>query len=257
MLGDTIEQSLLQDQHQVDLVRDASIAMDYLRAIQYDLAVLDWQLPGLAGIEICRKYRSSGGQTPIIMLTAMSKLDDKEAGLDSGADDYLTKSFELRELKARIPSLLRRPAQISGEMLQAGLLRVDTKTRQVTRADSGDVLHLKPNEYAVLEFFLLRHPNEVVSPELVLQRVWSTDSETTAAAVYICINRIPLPAPWIEKRCLSFRSLNAAEAQMITRGLFLALSTQADHIARTILRATKKRTTTMNAFLLFRFRRVP
>lgn len=189
MLGDTIEQSLLQDKHQVDLVRDGLIAMDYLRTIQYDVAVLDWQLPGLAGIDICRKYRSSGGQMPIIMLTAMSKLDDKEAGLDSGADDYLTKPFELRELKARIRSLLRRPAQFSGEVLQAGLLRVDTKTRQVTRADSGEILHLKPNEYAVLEFFL-KHPNEVVSPELLLQRVWSTDSETTAAAVYICINRI-------------------------------------------------------------------
>lgn len=189
LLGATVEQSLLQEQHQVDLVRDGVLALDHLKTIEYDLTVLDWQLPGLSGIDICRRYRSGGGRMPIIMLTAMSKIDNKELGLDSGADDYLTKPFELRELKARIRSLLRRPVQYSGEILQAGLLRVDTKTRQVSRADSGEVIHLKPNEYAVLEFFL-KHPNEVVSPELLLQRVWNTDSESTASAVYICINRI-------------------------------------------------------------------
>lgn len=189
LLGATVEQSLVQEQHQVDLVRDGVLAMDHLKTIEYDLTVLDWQLPGLSGIDICRRYRSGGGRMPIIMLTAMSKIDNKELGLDSGADDYLTKPFELRELKARIRSLLRRPVQYSGEILQAGLLRLDTKTRQVSRTDSGEVIHLKPNEYAVLEFFL-RHPNEVVSPELLLQRVWNTDSESTASAVYICINRI-------------------------------------------------------------------
>lgn len=189
MLGDTIEQSLVNDQHQVDLIRDGCLAGDHLLAIQYDLIILDWQLPGISGIDICRRYRSTGGQTPIIMLTAMSKIDNKEEGLDSGADDYLTKPFELRELKARIRSLLRRPLQFAGDVLQAGLLRVDTRMRQVSRTDNGEILHLKPNEYAVLEYFL-RHPNEVISPELLLQRVWNTDSESTASAVYICINRI-------------------------------------------------------------------
>ncbi|MBX9770057.1 MAG: response regulator transcription factor, partial [Candidatus Obscuribacterales bacterium] len=110
-LSGPISDTLTREKHVVEVVANGDEALECLRLYQYDLIILDWMLPGASGLDICRKYRSNKGTTPILMLTARASLEDKEAGLDCGADDYLTKPFHLRELLARVRAILRRPAQ--------------------------------------------------------------------------------------------------------------------------------------------------
>lgn len=170
------------EQHSVEVVHDGQEAYDRLRVYSYELVVLDWELPKMTGIEVCKQFRNHGGHTPIIMLTGKDALSEKEAGLDAGADDYLTKPFHLKELSARIRALLRRPVQsYTGSKLKFGELELDPLSRRVTR--NNEELTLLPKEYALLEFFM-RHPNEVFSPEALINRVWSSESETTADTIY-------------------------------------------------------------------------
>lgn len=171
----------------IDAVENGEDAWHHLKFGHYDLVMLDWEMPGLPGIEIVRRYRQAGGISPVLMLTGKSTIEDKEAGLDAGADDYLTKPFQMRELMARVRALLRRPAQFAGDLLKAGSICIDTKARIATR--DGIDIKLQPNELAVLEY-LMRHPNEVFSPEMLLARVWSSETEASLDAVYTCLNRI-------------------------------------------------------------------
>ncbi len=124
-------------------------------------------------MEVCRSFRQTGGTTPILMLTARVQVEDKETGLDAGADDYLTKPFHLKELSARVRALLRRHMQSSDPVLKCGHISVDTRSHKVIVADKE--IHLVPKEYSLLEFFM-RHRNQVFSAEALLDRVWSSDS---------------------------------------------------------------------------------
>jgi DNA-binding response OmpR family regulator len=187
LIADSLADLLRADSHLVDVASDGTIAFDFLEATEFDVMILDWQLPKITGIEVCRKYRASGGQTPIIMLTAMNRVEDKVEGLDCGADDYLTKPFDVRELRARIKALIRRPVTFAGEQISAGPITINTKSRSVSK--SGVDVHFQPHEYMVLEY-LMRHPNEVVSVETLLAKVWSTDSDVSMDAVYTCVKRI-------------------------------------------------------------------
>ncbi len=187
LIADSVADALRADSHLVDLAPDGKTALRFLEATEFDVVLLDWQLPEMTGIEICRRHRAEGGQTPIIMLTAMNRVEDKVEGLDCGADDYLTKPFDVRELRARIKALIRRPVTFAGELITAGALTIDTKSRSVTKA--GEDIHFQPHEYLVLEY-LMRHPNEVVSVETLLAKVWSTDSDVSMDAVYTCVKRI-------------------------------------------------------------------
>jgi DNA-binding response OmpR family regulator len=134
----------------VDSVLTGDDAWHYLSESEYDLVVLDWEMPGMQGIEIVRKFRAKGGVTPILMLTGKDSIEDKETGLDAGADDYLTKPFNLRELAARLRALLRRPAQVVGETLTFRHIRLDRTRREVTTGET--VIPLQPMEFIVLEF---------------------------------------------------------------------------------------------------------
>src|SRR5207237_8346857 len=107
---------LVRENYVVEVVGDGNDAISRLRVNKYDVIVLDIMLPGLNGIDVCREFRSTGGTTPILMLTARTSVEDKEVGLDSGADDYLTKPFHLKELSARLRAILRRPAQTAGNV---------------------------------------------------------------------------------------------------------------------------------------------
>ncbi len=187
MVGSTLRAALLADEHVVDVSRDGESGLSFVQSIEYDVIILDWQLPLLDGISVCRRYRSGGGQTPIIMLTAKDSIADKEMGFDCGADDYLTKPFDIRELKARIRGLLRRPVLHTANIIIVGNISIDTRNRQVKR--EGVEVSLQDNEYALLEFFV-RHPNELISPETLLRRVWDTDSEASLHAVYTCVARL-------------------------------------------------------------------
>lgn len=175
------------EHHSVEVVHDGKEAQDRLRLCQYDGIILDWSLPEMSGIEICRQYRANKGTTPIIMLTGKNSISDKENGLDSGADDYLTKPFNMKELSARIRSVLRRASGAVSNILQVGELSIDPTKYKLTK--SGKEIQLLPREFALLEFFM-RHPDEVFSGEALLQRVWHSESDATSEAIRTCIKRL-------------------------------------------------------------------
>ncbi len=113
-----IESWLQHEQHAVEVVKEGPEAADRLKFYKYDVVILDWQLPGMNGVEVLKKFRDQGGVTPVLMLTGKDKIEDKEQGLDSGADDYLTKPFHFKELSARLRAMLRRPAITTGNVLK-------------------------------------------------------------------------------------------------------------------------------------------
>lgn len=175
------------EQHVVESVTDGKEALDRLRFYQYDLVILDWGLPGMSGLEVCKEFRSRGGKTPILMLTGKAETREKVTGLDSGADDYVTKPFDVDEIIARVRALLRRPEDITGNVLTVGNLTLDTATGHVTR--DGMAIKLLPKEFALLSF-LMRHVDQVFTGEALLDRVWSSESDATSDALRSTIKRL-------------------------------------------------------------------
>lgn len=171
----------LQSQgHMVQVAPNGQSALDNLIINKYDLIILDWMMPGVTGIHVLEGYRSAGGKVPVLMLTAKSLLEDKERGLDAGADDYLTKPFEHRELQARVRALLRRPTSLAGTTLKVSDIELDPASCTVTK--SGKELKLRPKVYSLLEF-LMRHPDQVFSAEAILERVWLDDAMVSTDSV--------------------------------------------------------------------------
>lgn len=182
-----IQAWLESEHHIIEPIFDGPTAMEQLGICQYDVIVLDWDLPGLSGMEICKRFRMQGGVTPIIMLTGKKSISEKEIGLDSGADDYLTKPFNMKELAARLRALLRRPAAIVANQLQVGDVVLDPGKYRLTK--SGKEVHLVPKDFALLEF-LMRHQDQVFSTDALLQRVWRSESEATSEAIRSAVKRI-------------------------------------------------------------------
>jgi two-component system response regulator QseB len=186
-LAGRIEAWLTHDHHAVELVADGLKALENLKYFKYELAILDWGLPGMTGLDVCKQYRASGGNTPILMLTGRDQVDEKSAGLDSGADDYLTKPFHMQELSARIRALLRRPVGFTGTELTIRGIALNTATHKATL--NGEELQLAPKEFALLEF-LMKHANKVVSSDQLLEHVWSSDSDATSETIYTYIKTL-------------------------------------------------------------------
>lgn len=186
-ISDLVTAWLAKDHHVVEVAATGEQALDLLRVYPFDVLILDWMLPGVSGVEVCREYRTRGGTSPILMLTAKSHVNEKEKGLDAGADDYLTKPFELIELSARVRALLRRPVSFAGTVLKVGTIVLDTSTHKVTK--NGGEVQLLPKEFALLAFFM-RHPNQVFSAEALLDRVWSSDSEASPETIRTYIKRL-------------------------------------------------------------------
>ena len=168
-----ISQALTARGYQIQLCQGGDEALGMLRVYKFDLVVLDWMMPEITGIEVCKRFRQMGGKTPILMLTAKASVDDKELGLDAGADDYLTKPFDNKELAARVRALLRRPANLAATVMEFGHVKLDPASCQVFK--NGELIHVRPKVYDLLEFFM-RHPDQVFSAEALLQRVWIDDS---------------------------------------------------------------------------------
>ncbi len=180
---------LVFERHVVEMIADGTEALAHLKTFPYDLIIMDWQLPGTNGVDVCKEFRNRRGVTPILMLTGKHTVGDKEAGLDSGADDYLTKPFDLRELGARIRALLRRTPQLvaSSSLFEAGYLSLDVAKHEVK--SKGEVIELGPREFQLLEF-LMRHPNQVFAHDVLLNHVWSSQSEATEEALRTAMKRL-------------------------------------------------------------------
>lgn len=185
--SDPIRAFLTRDHHVVEVVENGLEALDRLRFYKYDVIIMDWMLPGMQGVDVCREFRASGGTTPILMLTAKTATGEKISGLDAGADDYLTKPFDIGEVSARVRALLRRPAALTGNVLKLGQIVLERNTHRVTK--TGEEIQLLPKEFALLEFFM-RHPNQVFSAEALLDRVWASDSEASPETIRTYIKRL-------------------------------------------------------------------
>lgn len=186
-LASKLKEVLEQEHHHIELCHSGKEGLERLLFFQFDLAVIDWGLPELTGVEILRHYRSKGGKTPILMLTGRDSIDDKAAGFESGADDYLTKPFHARELSARVKALLRRGSMQYQEVFSAGNIELNPSSHQVLK--DGKVVKLQPKEFALLEFFL-RNPDDIFSLEVLQNRVWESDSDASPETVRVCITRL-------------------------------------------------------------------
>ncbi len=175
------------EQFVVEVVHDGQEGLDRLKLYDYDLIILDWELPKLAGVEICKAFRNGGGQASVLMLTGKSAIAEKESGFDAGADDYLTKPFDSRELLARIRALLRRAPAFKSQIMTFGDLTLDAAGHRFLVADTE--VPLLPKEFMLLEY-ILRNPNQVFSQEMLLNKIWSSESDASALAVRSCIKRI-------------------------------------------------------------------
>ncbi len=178
--AEKVNMLLSLERYVIDVIPNGADAMYALKNSSYDLLIVDWHLPEVTGVEIVKRYRALGGVAPILMLTGETSMDSKESGLDSGADDYLTKPFHVRELLARVRALLRRPKDFAGEELAVGTMHMDLKSHKVT--NNSREIQLLPLEFNLLEFFL-RHPDEVFSLEALLSRVWPSSSEASTETV--------------------------------------------------------------------------
>lgn len=178
-----LKRALTYEGYQVDTALDGENGLHLARDHRPDLVILDLMLPGMDGIEVCQRLRSSGN-LPILMLTAKDAVQDRVQGLDAGADDYMTKPFELDELLARIRALLRRTQLERAPVLSFADLTLDTSTRQASR--KGRLISLTAKEYDLLELFL-RHPRQVLTREMIFDRIWGYDfgGESNVLDVYI------------------------------------------------------------------------
>lgn len=191
-LGAAIKRILTQEAYIVDWVQDGLEAWNFLESYQilsqemhYTLAIFDWLLPGLSGIELCRRLRATHSALPILMLTAKDSMEDKVTGLDAGADDYLVKPFGMAELLARLRALQRRSPQLQPQQLQVGNFSLDYATRTLFyEQESGEnyQIFLTNKEFQLLEYFM-RHPNQIVSRDQILDQLWEVGSEPASNVV--------------------------------------------------------------------------
>jgi len=186
-VGNTVKDWLLFEKHLVENVTTGTDALEMMRAYEYDLIILDLTLPKMSGLEVCREYRNHGGKNLILMLTGRGSVEEKETGLDAGADDYLTKPFHLKELSARVRALLRRPSSLNSDLIKAGTLVLDTSKHTVSQ--DGVLIHLPRMEFALLEF-LMRHQDQIFNAATLLERVWTSDSEKSAETIRTTVKKL-------------------------------------------------------------------
>lgn len=179
-IADMLAEALINSQYVVDVAQDGEEAWNYAQTLEYDLVLLDITLPKLNGIRLCQQLRDRNYSLPVLMLTARDTIEDKIIGLDAGADDYMVKPFDLRELMARIRALLRRGNSTSSPTLSWGDLSLDSSTYEVFYGDNP--LTLTPKEYALLEL-LVSSGRRVLSRPGIIERIWSLEDPPTEETV--------------------------------------------------------------------------
>jgi two-component system OmpR family response regulator len=183
-LAGLLRRGLTEEGHATDVASTGDEALWMAEAVEYDAIVLDLMLPGIDGIELCRRWRADGVGAPVLMLTARDAVEDRVAGLDAGADDYLPKPFSFAELLARLRALARRGVTQRAPVLHVGDLRLDPATRQVWRGETE--IHLSGKEYALLETFM-RRPGEVLSRYQLLEHAWDGEYENRSNVVDVYV----------------------------------------------------------------------
>jgi two-component system, OmpR family, manganese sensing response regulator len=178
-LSDPLSRILLQEGYQVDIANDGAVGMNLALQNSYDLLILDWMLPYNSGLEICRSVRSQLIATPVLFLTAKDTIDDRVDGLDAGADDYLVKPFELRELLARVRALLRRSTleNPSSDRLKVADLELDLDNQMVYRQDQA--IDLSEKEIQLLTYFM-QHPDQLLTHEEIYSHLWQAEDQPSS-----------------------------------------------------------------------------
>ena len=184
-LSRAVTAMLVKSNYSVDAVYDGQDALDYLRAGNYDGAILDIMMPKLDGIEVLRTIRAEGIRIPVLMLTAKSEVDDKVLGLDSGANDYLTKPFSTKELIARIRAMTRAQTAQQSSVLTFGNLTLDQSTYVLAGPDGS--CRLANKEFQILET-LMANPHHLISSERLLEKIWGYDSDAEINVVWVYIS---------------------------------------------------------------------
>jgi two-component system response regulator MprA len=170
---ESLRRALVLEGYEIELAGDGQGALDRLASdTQPDAMILDVLMPGLDGLEVCKQLRRTGSRLPVLMLTARDEVENRVAGLDAGADDYVTKPFALEELLARLRALLRRTSAGSGDVLHFADLELDPGTREVRR--DGAAIELTRTEFSLLELFML-NPRQVLTRSVIFERVWGYD----------------------------------------------------------------------------------
>ena len=180
-----IRQGLEEAGYALDLAEDGAEALHWLAIAEYDVVILDVMLPDRSGLDICAELRRRGVRAPVLMLTARDTVEDRVAGLDSGADDYLIKPFAFAELLARLRALLRREPLLTSTRLQVADLTLDTVSRAVQRA--GRPIALTSKECSLLEF-LMRHPNQTLTRAMIAEHVWNYDFDNLTNLIDVHIH---------------------------------------------------------------------
>lgn len=186
-LGAALERSLKREKYVVDWVKDGTEAWQFLESdwSQYTVAIFDWLLPGISGLELCKRLRANQNSLPVLMLTARDRMEDRVMGLDAGADDYLIKPFGMAELLARLRALQRRSPQLQSPQLQVSNLILDYSTSTIsisTLEGEPQKIPLTAKEFQLLEYFM-QHPNQILSREQIIGRIWQAEADFNSNVV--------------------------------------------------------------------------
>ena len=186
-LARAVSTILVKNNYAVDLVYDGESALDYLETGNYDGAILDVMMPKLDGFEVLRRMRARGDSTPVLLLTARSGIDDRVSGLDSGANDYLTKPFDMKELLARIRAMTRVLSVQADKTISFGRVTLDCASYDLS--GPGGSCKLAGKEYQMMEM-LMRDPRKLISTETFMDRIWGYDSEAELNSVWVYISTL-------------------------------------------------------------------
>jgi DNA-binding response OmpR family regulator len=186
-LAKAVSTILIRNNYSVDVVYDGLSALDYLATENYDGVILDVMMPKLDGIQVLKRMRENGDRTPVLLLTAKSEIDDRVSGLDSGANDYLTKPFDMKELLARIRAMTRIQSVQTDKTLTCGKVTLDCSSYDLT--GPGGSCKLAGKEFQMIEM-LMRNPRKLISTEHFMDRIWGYDSEAELNTVWVYISML-------------------------------------------------------------------
>lgn len=211
-LADMIGDCLKKENYYIDISLNGEEGLYRAENVIYDLIILDVMLPGIDGIKMVKLLRESGNSVPVLMLTAKTELDDKVLGLETGADDYMTKPFEMRELIARVRALVRRNTKIDSDTLSFLDLTLDAKTLKLSCTSNGDSIVLGSKEYLLMEYLML-NARQIISKEQISNRIWGCDNTVE-------YNNVEVYISFLRKK-LTFMKSNASIKTIRQRGYCL------------------------------------